>query len=248
MMKRHNNGISEEHIVAYLDGELNVNGEMREALGDAELLQTAKEYAMLKKIVAKTSGESRFQLTPSADSRARLYLASVLRGKTSTLNAPDLDAVPMARPARIATTKFWAKRSSIGLVLALFLGVLWFATRPNDEVAVPPTVADHTTQPQVVQPSAPPVIETPAPVVTNEPIKNTEVASHSVPVSGVKKSAKKTGAGSQNIAAITPTTEEKPAVTASRVDEQPNDIMISRRYAKLIKNVRVVEVTQQDKM
>lgn len=245
-MKRHNNGISEEHIVAYLDGELNVNGEMREALGDAELLHTAKEYGMLKKIFAKSSRESRFQLTASADANTRNYIASVLRTKSNM--APDRDAVPMSRPAPATVTKkFWAKRSAIGLVLALFLGVLWFATRPNDEIMTPSPVADTAPAPQVAEPGAP-AANTPASQLAEAPATNVDVATHSTPATHVKRSTeKKANSGTQNIAAA-PVVEEKPAVVASRMEEQPNDIMISRRYAKLIKNVRVVEVTQQDKM
>jgi hypothetical protein len=42
--------------------------------------------------------------------------------------------------------------------------------------------------------------------------------------------------------------EAAPAATIQKEQTDPADIMISHRYAKMIKSTRVVEVTQQDKM
>src|SRR5688572_28415129 len=159
-MKRHNNGISEEHIVAYLDGELNVNGEMREALGDAELRHVAREYATLKKVFAGSASDSRFLLNKASDTRALAFLQNVLRGNKM---APDAEAIPLVRPQTTRTKMFWAKRSAMGFALALFLGALWLTLKPTDGTYAPVIVSAPPTQ-QQVQPS---VVPTPP---TQEPI------------------------------------------------------------------------------
>jgi hypothetical protein len=244
MMKRHNNGISEEHIVAYLDGELNVNGEMREALGDAELRHVAKEYATLKKVFARTASEPRFLLSQSSDSRAYAYLQNVLRGKEGARMAPDAEAVRSQTSATVATKKFWAKRSVIGFAVVLFLGALWFTLSPNETPTVPEIVG-NSTQPQLVQPS-PSTVITPESVVKDASPTMPEVALNATRNVAAKRSTKKSESSGTTIVAAP--VEEKPNIVANQQEEQPADIMISRRYAKLIKNVRIVEVTQQDKM
>jgi hypothetical protein len=242
MMKRHNNGISEEHIVAYLDGELNVNGEMREALGDTELRQVAREYATLKKIFARTASEPRFLLSKTSDTRALAYLQSVLRGNVRM--APDANAVPGSQATTIRTKKFWAKRSTIGFALALLLGALWFTFKPNE--APVPSIVDTVVEPRQIQP-APSVQPTPEVAVNNTPATTTSDVSLTVnrPTATKKSSNKQVVAVTNTIDAPV---QKEANIVANQQEEQPADIMISRRYAKLIKNVRVVDVTQQDKM
>jgi hypothetical protein len=249
MMKRHNNGISEEHIVAYLDGELNVNGEMREALGDAELHNVAREYAVLKKLFVRSASESRFLLTQSADSRALAYLQNVLHGmKPGSRMADDAAAMPSTRVApAIRTKNFWAKRTTIGFAFALLLGVLWISYQPN-EVATVPNEARNSVQ-------TPDALPNPSSMTLPEPSVSApaEVAATATPTSpepmertAVRKSARKQGVPVQNVAE-TPVVEQS-NIVANQPEEKPADVMISRRYAKLIKNVRTVEITQQDKM
>lgn len=242
-MKRHNNGISEEHIVAYLDGELNVNGEMREALGDAELRHVAKEYATLKKVFARSASESRFILNKTSDASALSYLQNVLRGNKM---APDAEAIPLVRPATTRTKMFWAKRSAIGFALALFLGALWFTLKPTDGTDAPVIVSAPPVQEQVQPSQVPaPTIQEPIANVSELPASQQGGAANSTQVVAAKRTFKK----------VTPAEIKSPAapieqanIVANQQEEQPADIMISRRYAKLIKNVRVVEITQQDKM
>ena len=242
-MKRHNNGISEEHIVAYLDGELNVNGEMREALGDTELRHVAKEYAALKKVFAGSASESRFLLNKASDARARAFLQNVLHGNKM---APDADAIPLVRTQTTRTKMFWAKRSAIGFALALFLGALWFTMKPSDSTDAPVIVSAPSPQEQV-QPNLVPAPTTQEPIanVSEAPASQQNVAANSTQVVAAKRTSKKVAPA--EISSPAPPAEQA-NIVAHQQEEQPADIMISRRYAKLIKNVRVVEITQQDKM
>lgn len=238
-MKRHHNGISEEHIVAYLDGELNVNGEMREALGDEEILHVTKEHAMLKKIFARTSAESRFRLKKATDARVLAYLHDVLRGANNRM--PDAAPVRNAQPAVIRTKSFWAKRTTIGVAFAVVIGLLWFAAMPKSDQLAAPTVAQTTTPqpaaPQVEpsEPTAPAVIEPKAQAMANQ----------EQPAASVVRKIRKQAPAPTNIASEP---NEQPAANIAQQESSPGDVMISRRYAKLIKGVRIVEVTQQDKM
>ena len=244
-MKRHNNGISEEHIVAYLDGELNVNGEMREALGDNELRHVAKEYATLKKVFARSASESRFLLNKSSDARARAFLQNVLHGNKM---APDAEAIPLVRPQTTRTKMFWAKRSALGFALALFLGALWFTLKPTDGTDTPVIVSAPPVQ-QDVQPSeVVPTPTTPQPManITESPASQQQVAANTTQAVAAKRTSKRIVPA--EISSPAPPVEKDANIVANQQEEQPADIMISRRYAKLIKNVRVVEITQQDKM
>ena len=248
MMKQHNNGISEEHIVAYLDGEFNANGEMREALGDGEIHRVAKEYHTLKQVIAQSAADPRFLLSKAADTRARAYLHNLLRANRPEVPmAPDADAVRLAPQVASRTKKFWIKRSAVGFALALFLGMLWFATRPTDTVTTEPVVATNQSQPQpeVVTPPA----VTQVPEVMAPEVKNIETpAVAEAPARAVNKPAVKRSAPAPTNIAAAPVEKKPENIVATQPEADPADVMISRRYAKLIKNVRIVEVTQQDKM
>jgi hypothetical protein len=241
-MMNKNTYLNEEHVVAFLDGELDVTGrEVKTALAaDKALAQAALEYHALSKSFARSASDPRFTLSAEADRKA---LAAI---RTELAKKPLVDA-PAARPSRTAVPmlkQMWFRRTSVGFAVALLLGALWFSFSKND-IKVEPTVASN--EPAATTATAPEV-KTTTPAVTDAPVTApvTAPASHQVAVAQkpqVKNvtttSSVKAPAAEKNFATKEQTTEETAA---------PADVMITRRYAKLVKTTPVIEITQQDKM
>lgn len=233
-MMNKNTYLNEEHIVAYLDGELNVTGrEVKTALvGDKELAQAALEYHAMSKAFARSASDDRFMLSAEADKLAMAALRKELAKKT-------LVDAPLAHPSRTTIPmlkQMWFRRTTVGVAFALLLGAVWF-TFPKNDIMVEPTVA--TNQVQSVTPA--PIASTDAPAtadVTVPSIQTKSVAVKTTAKNITTTSTEKAPVANQNIAQQTATEE----VSA------PTDVMISRRYAKLVKATPVIEITQQDKM
>ncbi len=229
-----NTYLNEEHIVAFLDGELNVTGrEVKTALAtDKELAQAALEYHAMAKAFARSASDDRFMLTAEADKLAMAALRKELSKKM-------LVDAPAAHPSRATIPmlkQMWFRRTTIGIAFALLLGVVWF-TFPKNDIMVEPTVA--TNQVQSVAP---------APIASVEPAASTDVT---VPSTQTKSVAVKTT--TKNV--TTTSTVKAPVAnqniaheTATEEVSAPTDVMISRRYAKLVKATPVIEITQQDKI
>jgi anti-sigma factor RsiW len=227
--------LNEEHIVAYLDGELNVTGrEVKTALTtDKELAQAALEYHVISKAFARSASDDRFMLTAEADRQAMAALRKELTKKT-------LVDAPPSHPSRVTIPmlkQMWFRRTSVGVAFALLLGVLWFSF-PKNDIMVEPTVATNHVQPSVAPAT---IASVDAPVTTDVAIPSVETKSVAVKTAAktvTTTSTEKAPVANQNIAQQTATEE----VSA------PTDVMISRRYAKLVKETRVIEITQQDKI
>jgi hypothetical protein len=246
-----NTYLNEEHIVAYLDGEVALAGkEVRAALAaDPELAKAALDYHGLQKAFAASAGDKRFALTEEIDRKTLKALRETLRTSRGEVRIPErsADAMPV-RSVRTALVKqLWFKRSSIGLAFAVLLGALFFSLTRND-IKVEPSVADKGTsvtaplasqeKPSLPQSAVSSEVQSPAKAVPSS-VKTEEApemkAPAATPVSANK--AETTTPSAQNVAQAAPA----PA-------SDPEDIMISHRFAKMIKQTRVVEVTQQDKM
>jgi len=234
-MMNKNTYLNEEHIVAFLDGELNVNGrEVKTALAtDKELAQAALEYHAMSKAFARSASDDRFMLTAEADKLAMAALRKELSKKT-------LVDAPAAHPSRATIPmlkQMWFRRTSVGIAFAMLLGAVWF-TFPKNDIVVEPTVATNQVQQSV----------TPAPIASVETPTTTDAT---VPSTQTKSVAVKTTAKN-----VTPTSTVKAPVanqniaheTATEEVSAPTDVMISRRYAKLVKATPVIEITQQDKI
>jgi negative regulator of sigma E activity len=234
-MMNKNTYLNEEHIVAYLDGELNVTGrEVKTALAqDKELAQAALEYHAMAKAFARSASDDRFMLTAEADKLAMAALRKELAKKT-------LVDAPASRPSRTAIPmlkQMWFRRTSVGVAFALLLGVVWF-TFPKNDIMVEPTVATNQVQPAVIPA---PIASVETPTAADVTIPSTQTKSVGVKTTRknvITTSTEKAPVANQNIAQKTSTEE----VSA------PGDVMISRRYAKLVKATPVIEITQQDKI
>ena len=250
--------ISDEHIVAFLDGELEASPNFeREIRSDKVLVQVTKEYSAIGKAMAMSQSDPRFTLSANIDLRTKNMLAGTLatsRGAVRTASPAPSAAPVRSVPAQRSIKYLWVKRTSIGMAFALLLGVLWFNFEGKNEqltqVPVPhnsPSVREQGTQPI-------PATAVPTDSRSNQLASGSNVApviaaptqSHSNPVKNVNASQKK---GSDLLATNVLSQIEAPP-TATNVNEQadPADVMISHRYAKMIKATRVVEITQQDRM
>ena len=116
-MKSNNHTITDEHIVAYLDGELNASPEFKRELSvDPSLAIAAKEYAAIGKAMASSRADSRFMLSASVDARTKKMLADSLSKSRKAVRTAG--AAPNASPVRSVpatrSIKFiWARRASV---------------------------------------------------------------------------------------------------------------------------------------
>src|SRR5436305_1294654 len=121
-MKKQNPVITDEHIVAYLDGELEAGEDFRSELrANPELATATKEYAVMKKAFAVSRADSRFMLSARVDEKTRAMLTDALATVRNTVRraAPAPMAVPARVTEAIRSVKYlWAKRAGIGLALA----------------------------------------------------------------------------------------------------------------------------------
>jgi hypothetical protein len=244
-----NTYLNEEHIVAYLDGEVALAGkEVRAALAaDPELAKAALDYHGLQKAFAASSRDGRFALTSEIDRKTLKALRETLRTSRGEVRMPEraADAMPVRQVRTPLVKQLWFKRSSIGLAFAMLLGALFISVTRND-IKVEPSVADKGTaiSAPLASQEKPSLPQTAASSEVQSPAK-------AVPASvKTEAPAMKAPAGTQvaaNKVETTPSAQNVAQAAATPAND-PQDIMISRRYAKMIKETRVVEVTQQDKM
>ncbi len=246
--------ITEEHIVAWLDGELSANGIASESLDNPAAFRAAREHAAINAAFEASAADKRFVLPASLDARVRASLAKEISTTRKTPRTPA--AMPAAAPIpgnrQNDLKKIWIRRSSYALALLLLVG-LWFGLNQNK----PQQIAE------VSAPSSTPQGESAAPAITapsNQTQQATEQHVAEAPVTHTTEpAANHRQSVHQDIAVtntpVTPviTNAPQPAPAAeqsvaSNTEEDRAAIMISHRYAKLIKATPAVEVSQQDKM
>src|SRR5258708_28866307 len=128
-MKNQNPLITDEHIVAYLDGELEAGEDFRSELrANPELTAATKEYSVLKKVFAASRSDSRFMLSAALDEKTRKALAALVAGyhKTVRLAASAPNAAPARLVPLVRSVKYlWAKRVGMRFALAVLPISLW---------------------------------------------------------------------------------------------------------------------------
>src|SRR5205823_2360210 len=122
-MRKQNPLITDEHIVAYLDGELQGTPEFeREIRSDSALARSADEYAAISKAFASSMADSRFLLSAKVDSRTKKMLADSIAKLRSAVripaSAPDAAPRRSVMPAVRNMKLLWAKRASVGFAFA----------------------------------------------------------------------------------------------------------------------------------
>ncbi len=253
-MKKQNPHITDEHIVAYLDGELNASPEFKRDLhADPELALASKEYAAIGNAMARSSADERFMLSASTDKSTKKMLADSLAKSRKAIRtaAPAPSAAPVRSiPAQRSVKYLWAKRTSMGFAFATLLALLWINFNGKNEqftqVPVPSNI-NKAPAPEQIAPVAPQV----NPASSGQLAVSVNEQTHSPSASSlpVKKHVEQANhsEATNDIATNTTSQTEAPHTTIQD-KEDPADIMISHRYAKLIKATRMVEVTEQDKM
>jgi hypothetical protein len=242
--------ITDEHIVAYLDGELHVSPDFeRDLRADPALASAAKEYAAIGKVFAASSAESRFMLSSRIDASARKMLANVIRKarKEVRIAAPAPNAAPERLVTAVRNIKYlWAKRTAMGFALAGLAISLWFNFNGKNEqiTQVPVPHPSKVTAPEQI---APPVMTTETPSAAQYAAKTPEMSNYAAHAKIVTSSPVET---KNDIAAnnTTPQAEAPHSISEQPAKADPADMMISRRYAKMIKATRAVEVTEEDRV
>jgi hypothetical protein len=241
--------ITEEHVVAWLDGELQADGEIRQALKqDSDLEQSAKEYSALSKAFAHSRTDNRFILPAATDSRVYAALKKELSRNRKAIRTPERAPNAAPIPNSISTgermRKLWVRRSSYALALALLLGIVWISFDKPSEA--PTTASKIEVSPTPQEPTANISGSEPAETVPSEQPTPTPMAA---PVSKPQAPAEKLRSLAMSetapVAEVQKQEAPKPAVSE---EPDPAAVMISHRYAKLIKATPTVVVTEQDKM
>ncbi len=252
-MKKQTPHITDEHIVAYLDGELHVSPEFeRELRTDPVLAQAGAEYAVIARSMAASAADSRFLLTASIDARAKKVLQSItkprkaVRTATSAPNATPVRTIPAQRSIKY----LWAKRATIGFAFASLLAFLWFNYNGKNELITQVPVPIMKSSPVPVQQTPAPVIPQSVKAPGGQVAMNSGAQIHTAPALHVTKNLElPKNSVSKDLATTNTTSQEAPRVaTNEQVKTDPADVMISHRYAKMIKSTPVVEVTQNDRM
>jgi hypothetical protein len=237
--------MTEEHIVAWLDGELQADGEVRQALKqDPALKAAARDYAGLSNAVTRSMSDARFVLPAAVDARVHAALESEIARNRKAVRVPQraADAEPITKPSTVdRMKKVWIRRTSYAAVLALLIGGLWLGLQSKDEspvTAYAPKEEAPASQPNAVIAESTPAVSEPAPAVSNEP----KAANHQSRTMAVNHTL------ASNEKPVV--TEPAPAPAAQQTAEvtDPAAIMISHRYAKLIKSTPTVVVSQSDKI
>ena len=251
-MKKQIPHITDEHIVAYLDGELHVSPEFeRELRANPVLHQAAAEYTVIAKAMAASSGDARFMLSVPIDARAKKVLDGITKSRKSVRTAAPAPSAAPARsiPATRSIKYLWAKRATISFAFASLLAFLWFNfTGKNEEITQVPVPTMKSSPAPMQQAPAPAVLPTDV-SPSGQVASNDNTETHTATTLPVKKNLVSGKNSVSKDLATNITSQEAPrAATYEQEKTDPADIMISHRYAKMIKSTPVVEVTQQDRM
>jgi len=239
---------TEELIVQYLDGELQrkeLETVLFERLAKQEdARQLLREHLVIRGAIRSSMSDERFELSDDLDHRTRARIEEALKALPTSTGLPD------AEPLRVDPTKRrlqrWAVRPSYAaLALLLAIGATWFVTRssvtPVSDVAqnapsqaAPAASQPNTTSSSTLVPTA--TTESPKVIVKERIVEKPVVKYVSVPRSP-----------SQDMAQNTTTAVSSPTV---KPDESAADLMISNRYAKLLKATtkQEVVVTSHDRL
>jgi hypothetical protein len=242
---------TEELIIAYLDGEL-VRKELEVELFDRlavsmEARTILRDHLVIRGAIKQSMLEDRFILSDDLDQRTRARLEEILENVSAPTIAARSSRVADAGPVRLdqpaRSLKRW-RYSTAALLLLLAFGTTWFVTQELDE----PTLAVQQ-QPSVQQPA---VAVIPAAPTSNSPegasvaaaspkeadpkvIVKTVVRTKYVPVPASAQLASRSSSESDNV----------------KVEEaKPEDVMISHRVPKLLRNTKsnTVVITDKDRI
>jgi negative regulator of sigma E activity len=241
---------TEELIVQYLDGEL-IRRELETVLFERlakneEARQLLREHLVIRGAIRDSFDDERFQLSSDLDAKTRSRIEEVLKALPQpTTGAPD------ASPARIDPTKRrlerWAVRPAYAALLLVFaVAATWFVTRTAEKPASQVAMTSPAEQPaassqQQASTTVNSVATDAAPkVIVKEKIVEKPVVRY---VSMQRTHRADLADNAQTSSAPAVTAKEQPST-------DPSDIMISRRFGKLLKETakQEVVVTSHDRL
>lgn len=249
--------ITDEHIVAWLDGELTLvpAAEVEASMkASPELATAAAEFTALDAAFSRSRGDRRFALPKAVDSRVRAALAGEISRSRKTVRMPE--RAPMASPIPGSTTvvrtkSLWARRSAYALALVVFAIFGWVIGHQGQQVvevaanapSAPASSAQTVTTPA---PNASSVAEPTASTQTAPAVMTREHApSHTQTAQIAALQNNQVNTNPQPPAAATVATQTTPAPAE---EKDPAAAMASHRYAKLIKATQAVVITSQDQL
>jgi hypothetical protein len=224
---------TEELIVQYLDGELHrkeLESVLFGRLAESEEARTMlHEHLVLRGAIRASANDERYQLSESLDTRTRDRIEQALK---ISQPAPAIRTDAVTR-----RTQRWVLRPSLAaLLLLLSVGTTWFVTR-------------STTAPQIV--TAPQVAQTqsaPAPSVQSSSVNITAPTATEETHSAVTHQAVKSHVVAKE---ATPQFAQN-TVAAPKVEEKqdeitPADLMISKRFSRILNAVEKHEIVVNSK-
>lgn len=247
--------ITEEHIVAWLDGEVTPTADFDRSLkSNPELATAASEYAALSAAFSTSRSDKRFALPVAVDSRVRASLATEISRSRKTVRMPE--RAPLAAPVPSTTTivrtkTLWVRRSAYAMALVVMAMFGWFIGH-NGETTVQtaanvPATGTTTTPTVTTAPTPSQVADNVSTTTTTAPATEQHTAAtsrvHASPVANVQNQVISNAPAPATAVNVTPKQN-----TPVAEDNDPAAIMASHRYAKVIKATQAVVITSQDQL
>ena len=240
--------ITEEHIVAWLDGEI-VGAEFDSALKqDATLAKASEEYGGLTRVFSASKADKRFALSAATNERVRAALEQEISTSRKTVRMPERasNAAPVRTAPAERVRKIWVRRSTIAIAFALLLGIFWFGTRSNTDNAPATATVTAPSQPSAPIVPAPSVTATEQPAATPAPVASNVSTPQPTDHHAVMQKQQTPDLTPQQVAETVAPPAQNTATPAQEND--PAAVMASHRYAKLVKATPTVVISQLDKM
>ena len=251
---------TEELIVQYLDGEL-VRKELETVLFErlahsTEARALLREYLTVRGAIRVSLDDSRFQLSHDLDMRTRSRIEQLLAEgvplvEPATLGGYATDAPAIANRPTTTRLNRWSLRPAYALLALLFaIGGTWFVTRTSTAptvatVTAPSTMIPGTTQPAVERSE---VQIAPAPTQETHAVANLQKSESPRVTRAALKTM--TSASTDLAQSSSPAPAVTTQVPAAQQAEDPADIMLSHRYAKMLNATekREVVVSGRDRL
>lgn len=247
---------TEELIVQYLDGEL-VRKELETMLFERlaqsqEARALLREYLTVRGAIRVSSEDERFQLSSDLDSRTRLRIEQMLEkiGHEEPIvvrGSYASDAAPVQTNAVSRSLKRWSLRPSLAAVLLLFaVGATWFITHESN----PKVVAVAVPAPAPSAPSSSSTENSTVVIPHELPLAAAEPAMHKAEARehrSVATPARYASNAEPSNQAVTTPAASTPAVQQT---EDPGDVMMTKRFAKMLNATEKHEVvvTNRDRL
>jgi hypothetical protein len=239
---------TEELIVQYLDGELQrreLETVLFERLAKSEeARRMLREHLVIRGAIRNSMEDERFELSDDLDMRTRARIEEALNALPTSTGLGDAEPIRVD-PTRRRLQRWAVKPSYAALALLFAIGATWFVTRSTVT-----TVSDVAQNAPVQQAPAEPQPSVDAPA-TLQPAASTEspkvVVKERIVEKPVIKYVTVPKSSAQDIAQNSSTAVSSPTV---KPEESAADLMISNRYAKLLKatSKQEVVVTSHDRL